>query len=128
MFSPGEIARARQDQQNAMPDLVLVERETGTQESAYSKTTKWEEIYRGSGRVRSMNGQGKDTELAKRPVNPLQVTVSIPHNAPPVKRGDRVTVTRSVLDSGLVGLQFRVTRPHLTSYLTARRFYAEESI
>lgn len=128
MFSPEEISQARQDQQNAMPDLVLVARETGTQESTYSKTTKWEEIYRGSGRVRSTNGQGKDTALAKRHVNPLQITVSIPHHAPPVERGDRVTVIHSALDVGLTGVQFRVTRPYLTSYLTARRFYAEEDV
>lgn len=127
MITDAELAEARELQNLLMIDDLHIERRDGVIEGEYSSTPRWVSVYREKGRLQADRRQAGLVDLGGKLVRPASYTGAIPWDAPAIRQGDRVTVTRTANPDGVADSYTVMAVERGSTLVTCRRFTCEEA-
>ena len=126
MITEAEVTEARDLQNQLMVDELHIERRDGVNEGEYSSTTTWTTVYREKGRLQADRRQVGLVDLGGKLVRPASYTGAIPWDAPAIRQGDRVTITRTANPDGIADSYTIISVERGSTLATCRRFTCEE--
>lgn len=123
------LPRFREQAESLMTDTCTIS--GGTEQDFNETTLEYETVetvvYDGPCRLKFAATAVQDVEAAGQTLIVQSATLSLPvATSTAVKQNHIATMTNSVNDPGLIGVQFRIEGPHHQSFATARRFPVQE--
>lgn len=118
--------RGRERAKALMTETCVVERASGsiTDPDTAVVSESWVTVYTGVCKMQGQQSQATNPIAGGHVFTVEQLMLHFPVSAKPAS-GDRVTITSSVLDADLVGLQLRLTELARGTYRTADRWNVE---
>lgn len=123
------LARGRAMAEASMVDTCLIERQTSSTTNSVAQVTgTFTTVYTGPCRVQERGGYPRDiTTTQDQPQLAIARELQLPvGTSTAVQAGDRVTITASANDPGLVGTKSWLRGQPAKSEATARRFHMEQ--
>lgn len=128
MSAAEAIWAGRREAEALMQDTITVDRQSGeeTHFETGAVTPTYTAVYSGKAKIQATISQSRVAAAGEHQYTLQEYRIDLPVAAGPLKVGDRVRVTASVLDPFLAGRVYRVVELFHKSFATAQRARVEE--